>query len=71
MRCAGVLTVRQLVTVHPGILNRGTLLATLCRFDDKLSLKPLLGPFIPWERRLAELEILEIQGRDIPSCFLI
>ena len=45
------------------------LLATLCRFDDKLGPKPLLGPFIPWERRLAKVEILEIQGRGFQRPF--
>ena len=42
---------------------------TLCRFDDKLSLRPNLGPFIPCERRLGLREILEIQGRDFKDPF--
>ena len=35
----------------------GVLLVTLCRFDHKLWVTLYLGPFIPWERRLAQVEI--------------
>ena len=38
-------------------------LVTLCRFDHNIGLRSKTGPFIPCERRLGELEILEIQGR--------
>ena len=45
------------------------ILATLCRFDHKLLVRPLLGPFIPCQRRLSYMEILEIQGRDFQTGF--
>ena len=44
--------------------RKGDILVTLCRFDDKLPCRSKTGPFIPCERRLADMEILEIQGRD-------
>ena len=43
---------------------------TLCRFDDKPWGRPQMGPFIPCERRLAHMENMEIQGRDIWTMFL-
>ena len=46
------------------------ILATLCRFDDKLSGEPVSGPFIPCERRLRIMEFLEIQGRGFWTGFL-
>ena len=46
-----------------------TLLVTLCRFDDKPWPEPLLGPFIPCERRLATMEISVFQGRDLWTGF--
>ena len=49
--------------------TRGAHLVTLCRFDELYWPEPLLGPFIPCERRLALLEILEIQGRDFIAGF--
>ena len=45
------------------------ILVTLCRFDSKPLDKPLLGPFIPCERRLANRVFLEIQGRDFTAGF--
>ena len=45
------------------------ILVTLCRFDTIYLGDALLGPFIPWERRLAIMEIWEIQGRDITAGF--
>ena len=45
------------------------ILATLCRFDDNMSLGSKIGPFIPCERRLAKVEILEIQGRGLSTAF--
>ena len=44
-------------------------LATLCRFDHIYLGTLYLGPFIPCERRLAIMRILEIQGRDYWSLF--
>ena len=38
---------------------------TLRRFDDKLGPRSKTGPFIPSERRLADMEILGIQGHDL------
>ena len=46
------------------------ILVTLCRFDDKPWVHAVLGPFIPCERRLGNIEILGIQGRDIRAVFL-
>ena len=40
---------------------RGLHLVTLCRFDSKPMAKVYLGPFIPCERRLALMEILEFK----------
>ena len=40
------------------------ILVTLCRFDSFGGLRSYPGPFIPWERRLAEMEYPGIQGRD-------
>ena len=45
-------------------------LVTLCRFDDKTGLGSKPGPFIPWERRLAYMEYLRIQGRAFGPGFL-
>ena len=39
-------------------------LVTLCRFDDKPEVGSYSGPFIPCERRLDNMEISGIQGRD-------
>ena len=47
------------------------ILATLCRFDHKLSLGSKTGPFIPCERRMLNMEILEIQGRAFGAGFEI
>ena len=47
----------------------GTLLATLCRFDHKPKGTLKTGPFIPWQRRLAIMEILRIQGRGFMTGF--
>ena len=33
------------------------ILATLCRFDHNIALRPKTGPFIPMERRLGFMEI--------------
>ena len=46
------------------------LLATLCRFDHIYRPKANTGPFIPWERRLAQTGFMEIQGRDLLMLFL-
>ena len=46
------------------------ILVTLCRFDHKPELGSYLGPFIPCERRLAQMRILEIQGRAFATPFL-
>ena len=43
---------------------------TLCRFDDKPWYGSYSGPFIPCQRRLADMEILGIQGRDFLAGFL-
>ena len=56
------------VPVHPSTRSVH-ILVTLCRFDDKYRLEPKIGPFIPMERRLAYMEILEIQGRGFWSLF--
>ena len=45
------------------------ILPTLCCFDDKYSRRPKTGPFIPCQRRLANMEILRIQGRDFLAGF--
>ena len=45
------------------------ILATLCRFDHKHTPGSETGPFIPCERRLVILEILEFQGRDFRAGF--
>ena len=50
--------------------SRGAHLATLCRFDSIPRANALLGPFIPCERRLAYMEIWEIQGRAFQTGFL-
>ena len=60
----GYCTVRQLVTVHRGTVISDILVA-LCRFDEFILLRSYLGPFIPCERRLADMGILRNQGRDI------
>ena len=60
----GIDDVRQLVTYYPRMAD-GALLATLCRFDDFSVVGSYSGPFIPWERRIAHMEISRIQGRDI------
>ena len=44
-------------------------LVTLRRFDDKTMGRSKSGPFIPWERRLADMRILEIQGRAFGAGF--
>ena len=54
---------------RPRAYPYGDILATLCRFDSKHAPRSKLGPFIPWERRLAIIEILEIQGRDFLTSF--
>ena len=59
---------RQLVT-RPRY-PYGAHLVTLCRFDDKYGPKALLGPFIPCERRLAQVRISGIQGRGLSTGFL-
>ena len=64
---AGVLTVRQLVTVPYDMVY---ILVTLYRFDDKPGGRPLLGPFIPCERRLGQMGFLVFQGRDLWAGFL-
>ena len=46
-----------------------TLLVTLCRFDHIYLETSKPGPFIPCERRLALLGILEIQGRGFRAPF--
>ena len=33
------------------------ILATLRHFDTKVALRAKIGPLIPWERRLSEMEI--------------
>ena len=54
---------------HAGVLTPSPyapmwdILATLCRFDSKYRAGSYSGPFIPCERRLANMEIWEIQGR--------
>ena len=59
MRCrGGIVTVPK---VH--------ILATLCRFDHIYTSGSYSGPFIPWERRPAYMEILRIQGRDFRAGF--
>ena len=59
-------------TRHPTPPTHGVhILATLCRFDSFMDGRSYPGPFIPWERRLAYMEIREIQGRDIEAGFLI
>ena len=45
------------------------ILATLCRFDHFYSPGPKTGPFIPMERRLANMEYPEIQGRAFLASF--
>ena len=57
---------RQLVAVPKLYVH---ILATLCRFDDKHEGEPLLGPFIPSQRRLANMELLGIQGRAFLASF--
>ena len=44
-------------------------LVTLRRFDDKPAPRSYSGPFIPCERRLRDMEIPGIQGRDIRAGF--
>ena len=44
-------------------------LVTLCRFDGIYPADAYLRPFIPCERRLANIEILEIQGRGFTAGF--
>ena len=46
----GIVTVPRVV--HP---------VTLCRFDHKPPRRPKTGPFIPTERRLANMEISEFK----------
>ena len=46
------------------------ILVTLCRFDDESMPEPKTGPFIPCERRHANMEILGIQGRAFRTGFL-
>ena len=43
------------------VTTRVYILATLRRFDNKLSLGPKTGPLIPCERRLANIGIWEFQ----------
>ena len=47
----------------------GDILVTLCRFDSKPLVEAKTGPFIPCERRLAVMEIWEIQGHDFWTSF--
>ena len=47
------------------------ILVTLCRFDHNPGSRSYSGPFIPTRRRLAYMEILEIQGRDFGTGFRI
>ena len=68
MRARGYCDVRQLVAV-PGIPWLVHTLTTLCRFDHKTMAEPKTGPFIPSQRRLGYMEILEIQGRDFMTSF--
>ena len=51
------------VPVHPSTPDMH-ILVTLRRFDHKYCRRSYSGPFIPWERRLPIMEILEIQGHD-------
>ena len=44
---------------------------TLCRFDHKYPREPNLGPFIPCERRLPDIEILEFKVVTFGPGFLI
>ena len=60
---------RGIQRAAPSDTRRVYIPVTLCRFDDKYSPKPKTGPFIPCERRLAILEIVEIQGRDFVAGF--
>ena len=59
---------RQLVAV-PVRVSYGVHLVTLRRFDDKPTGEAKTGPFIPSQRRLANIEILEIQGHDFRTSF--
>ena len=68
MRRAGVLTRAAAVTDYPRP-RWCAHLVTLCRFDDKRWPEPKMGPFIPCERRTANMEILEIQGHDFRDGF--
>ena len=54
---------------RPPRVTECALLATLCRFDHEPWGDAYLGPFIPWERRLAYMGFLEIQGRDLWAGF--
>ena len=60
------------VVVRGGIVRprSGVHLVTLRRFDDKPARKAKPGPFIPCERRLANVLFLRIQGRDLLASFL-
>ena len=59
------------MTVRGGIVTvpRVYITVTLCRFDSKLASGSKPGPFIPWQRRLANMEIWRIQGRDFRAVF--
>ena len=54
------------VTVDMAMVH---ILVTLCHFDDKLASRSYSEPFIPCERRLADMEIWEFQGRDFEAGF--
>ena len=43
------------------VLNTVRTLSTLHHFDNKVDPRPKKGPLIPWERRLARMEIQEFQ----------
>ena len=55
---------------HDACGGRGVyILVTLRRFDSFPWVEAYSGPFIPCERRLADPEIWEIQGRDFTLSF--
>ena len=82
-RCRIMRRCAQQATAVPARAHRGydpcgteryrkcDILVTLCRSDQFEAGRSYLGPFIPMERRLEILEILEIQGRDLWTGFLI
>ena len=58
--------------VRGGICAHGVvyILATLRRFDSKVQGTGQNSPFIPCERRLAEMEISEFQELTFEACFV-